>query len=756
MNYLIAAKPKFYKFWYWFCMLSIIMNFAGVGTLSFKIDNAEACVVQPYCGDKVVNQSWEKCDGNAPQACTTASGYTGTKSCNSCIWGECVPTQSCGDGTVNGTETCDNGDANGQACTAEYGGSCTYCSTACAPIEVTGEYCGDNIKNGGDPSTGSGQEECDGLDGLTAHAVCTPDCRLETTPYCGDETVNNDEICELNTTESCSDDSGYGGVKSCQADCSGWSECVPQESCGDGVKNDNEQCDGQDGVSDHYTCTDQCILQYLPYCGDGEVNQCDEECDGVAGLPNDHYNCTNECKLNYIPYCGDNKVNQDSEQCDDGNSADGDGCNSACQTEATPPVCGDGEKNQDSEQCDTGDANGIICNAPYGGTCSYCTSDCTEATVKGAYCGDNILNDAEVCDGTATSTPDHYQCTNECKFEYIPYCGDNILNQDTEECDGTAEAAPEHYQCNNECKLIYQPYCGDSKVNTDAETCDLGNANGQACAAVYGQTCTYCSAECQNTTVKGPYCGDNIKNGEEQCDDGNTVNGDGCNSTCQTEVPSGPTCGDGLCNGQENCSSCTADCDPCGSTPVITGGGAVPVWFLTSVSTPAPAPVPEPEIPVVKGEAGEPVLVIAKDVKQDIANPGDTNIEYVITVNNTGNLTAYEVVLNDVLPSGLSFADNSGNTKSWALGDIKAGDIIRISYLVNVDANSAPKSYTNVAKVKAANYGEKEAEVKLEVKTVKVLAATGFNNFEFLAIILSVLALFGVSRKLNGFIYPNN
>jgi cysteine-rich repeat protein len=32
-----------------------------------------------------------------------------------------------------------------------------------------------------------------------------------------------------------------------------------------------------------------------------------------------------------------------------------------------------------------------------------------------------------------------------------------------------------------------------------------------------------------------PYCGDNIKNGEEQCDDGNNINGDGCSATCQTE-----------------------------------------------------------------------------------------------------------------------------------------------------------------------------------------------------------------------------
>ena len=37
-----------------------------------------------------------------------------------------------------------------------------------------------------------------------------------------------------------------------------------------------------------------------------------------------------------------------------------------------------------------------------------------------------------------------------------------------------------------------------------------------------------------------PVCGDGVIEGTEQCDDGNTVNGDGCSSTCQVE--SGFTC----------------------------------------------------------------------------------------------------------------------------------------------------------------------------------------------------------------------
>lgn len=60
-------------------------------------------------------------------------------------------------------------------------------------------------------------------------------------------------------------------------------------------------------------------------------------------------------------------------------------------------------------------------------------------------------------------------------------------------------------------------------------------------------------------------CGNGIINSGEECDDNNTISGDGCSSTCAVELGyncqgtpsvceiSGPTCGDGVINGTEEC-----------------------------------------------------------------------------------------------------------------------------------------------------------------------------------------------------------
>lgn len=107
-------------------------------------------------------------------------------------------------------------------------------------------------------------------------------------------------------------------------------------------------------------------------------------------------------------------------------------------------------------------------------------------------------------------------------------------------------------ECADECSLNSTcdpdfPDCGNGTVDTDEE-CDDGNTdNGDGC-----------NSQCQNEE-----CGDGVVQAGEWCDDGNTTNGDGCDSTCDGE----PECGDGLCHLElgETEASCPQDCAPeCG------------------------------------------------------------------------------------------------------------------------------------------------------------------------------------------------
>jgi cysteine-rich repeat protein len=49
-----------------------------------------------------------------------------------------------------------------------------------------------------------------------------------------------------------------------------------------------------------------------------------------------------------------------------------------------------------------------------------------------------------------------------------------------------------------------------------------------------------CTENCATTERANPVCGDRSVDASEQCDDGNTANGDGCSSTCRTEVVARP------------------------------------------------------------------------------------------------------------------------------------------------------------------------------------------------------------------------
>jgi hypothetical protein len=107
--------------------------------------------------------------------------------------------------------------------------------------------------------------------------------------YCGDGIKNNGEECDGTD--------GVGVHQSCDKDC----KLVALPFCGDSIKNGAEACDGSDGVGVHQSCDANCNLVDLPYCGDGIKNGA-EECDGTDGVT-EHYTCSDKCELEYVPPC---------------------------------------------------------------------------------------------------------------------------------------------------------------------------------------------------------------------------------------------------------------------------------------------------------------------------------------------------------------------------------------------------------------------------------------------------------------------
>jgi len=385
---------------------------------------------------------------------------------------------------------------------------------------------------------------------LTLDGFLAPRSSCYTT--CGDGTAAGNELCDLGTTTVGNPDGNQDGVYGkCNNSCT-------YAFCGDGTQQTtqggSEECDN--GVNSNVYVTGSLTGKCAPGCklpgscgGETPVvlQPAYEICDD--GVNNGGYGeCAAGCQ-SFQGYCGDGSVSG-PESCDDsvkvGYRADGNGCGFDCQQ---APFCGDGIRNG-TENCDgddDGDNNDNV---------DRCGSNCDFVAV----CGDGVKNIGEACDygqgayvGTPQNAP-YLGCTAQC--ENGPFCGDGSQQSAYEDCDsGNANVAESVYSAAGLCTLscVIGPRCGDGIMNVGSqEQCDNGfNDDTYAFSTQSGvpfANATECGAGC----LELPYCGDNILQVTEQCDEGDaahagdgTQNNDTAYNGCKTDCTFGPYCGDG-------------------------------------------------------------------------------------------------------------------------------------------------------------------------------------------------------------------
>ncbi len=482
------------------------------------------------CGNGVIEAN-ETCDGNCPTDCNdgnacTADVKTGSpgtcnvtctntpitqcvsgdgccpSGCNAVLDNDCNP--RCGNGVVEGTERCDGNCVSecndGSACTTDtLQGSAQTCDARCVYTAVT---------------------QCVHSDGC-----CAPGCNAlndnDCNPTCGNGVIEPGETCDNNCPANCNDgnacttDTMSGSATNCTAACTntpitvcqgGDGCCAPgcnstndndcSASCGNGVKEGNETCDGADcptSCDDGNACTKDTLIgsaqQCNAQCTFSQITTCSMTSDGCCPAGCNSLNDTN-CGAT----CG-NGVVEPPETCDD-NCPTVCNDNDACTTDALS-----GQANECNVRCTSTPIT--ACSMTSDGCCPANCNSLNDADCQ-PVCPNGVVEAGEKCDGNCpTSCDDGNACTANTLIGSAAQCTAECTYSTISQCSMTSDGC-----CPSGCTSINDVDCDSSGLIGDPCTSG-GECVSGACLdeANTGWSGGYCTAACGDPALNPTECG---------------------------------------------------------------------------------------------------------------------------------------------------------------------------------------------------------------------------------------------------------
>ncbi|MFH1444122.1 MAG: FG-GAP-like repeat-containing protein [Candidatus Peregrinibacteria bacterium] len=470
------------------------------------IEPGEGCEIGYSCPGGGTCSSGCFCIGGQVSSVSSAASSASTAS-------SAIST-NCGNGVQEGAEQCE---ANLPCPTGQY---CSNCQC------VSPDYCGNSTVDPG--------EDCETDDDCAFEQFCSLNC------LCYDDTGGNCGNGVLEASEECERDHPCNMGEQCQS-----CVCIDVPRCGNSLLERGEQCEVEDACPVGTACV-SCLCQQNSGCGNGVLEQGEQcESDGQCGTGQFCNRLSCRCAGSSTESCGDGLVSA-GEDCELGQPCSGfdEICNlsnCSCVSDLVTSLCGNAQIDA-GEDCDIG----FACGADE--ICNFAGCHCIPWEPR---CGDAQLSDNEECDiGSGCSdismACDMSQCV--CA-EPSPnaVCGDGLVAIG-EECE-VGVACPFAWSCDfPNCRCLNRPVCGDG-IQHSGEQCEI-NA---ACLSS-DQTCDFSNCRCVGNTIG---CGNTILDPNEQCDDGNTEDGDGCDSVCKREwdmlVGGTATCGNGIVEAGEQC-----------------------------------------------------------------------------------------------------------------------------------------------------------------------------------------------------------